>query len=303
MARSPEMGKHRTGYGEEPERDCSMSASGDHAGPAETIFRRHGLALNCRAPGGQGETFVFQHGLCGDAEQTFQVLPERSRIRPITLECRGHGGSEPGDLAELTIATFAADVAALVDERIGHSVILGGISMGAAIALRLAVQRPDLVRGLVLARPAWVTDAAPVNMRPNAEAGRLLLEHDPATARAMFAAGATAQRLGAEAPANLDSLLSFFDRRPTPVTAALLTQISDDGPGVGEDAVAALRVPTLVIGNDHDSVHPLSIAAALADLIPGAQSVVITSKAVDRAAYVTEFRNALARFLAALVSA
>ena len=46
--------------------------------------------------------------------------------------------------------------------------------MGAAIALRLAVKQPELVRALVLARPAWVTEPAPPNMQAYAEVGELL---------------------------------------------------------------------------------------------------------------------------------
>ncbi len=73
-----------------------------------------------------------------------------------------------------SIATFAEDVVGLIDHLALAPVVVGGISMGAAIASRLAVYRPDLVRGLILARPAWATAAAPANMRPNLEVGELL---------------------------------------------------------------------------------------------------------------------------------
>ncbi len=172
--------------------------------------------------------------------------------------------------------------------------------MGAAIALRLAVTKPHLVRALVLARPAWVTEAAPANMAPNAEVGRLLAVLPPDQAREVFAVGATARRLAAEAPDNLASLMAFFGRAPQAVTAALLQSISADGPGVSADELRRIGVPTLVIGTARDAIHPLEHAEALAALIPGAQLEIITSKADDRTRHGVEFRAALASFLNAL---
>jgi pimeloyl-ACP methyl ester carboxylesterase len=104
-------------------------------------------------------------------------------------------------------------------------VIIGGISLGAAISLRLAVKRPDLVRALVLARPAWLTASAPENMIPNAEVGHLLTHLPPPAAKAAFLAGPLGQRLAAAAPDNLASLTGFFAREPIEVTAALLSSI------------------------------------------------------------------------------
>jgi len=69
------------------------------------------------------------------------------------------------------------------------------------------------------------------------------------------------------APANLASFDGFFSRMPQAITAALLQAIAADGPGVAEDEVRAIKVPTLVIGHGRDEVHPLAYAEALAALI------------------------------------
>jgi pimeloyl-ACP methyl ester carboxylesterase len=258
---------------------------------------RDGVALHVDDGGGPGTPVVFQHGLCGDARQTAEVFPPLPAFRRLTLECRGHGRSEAGDPTALTIATFADDVAAVIEALGSGAVVVGGISMGVAIALRLAVRRPDLVRGLVLARPAWVTRAAPDNMRPNAEVGRLLATLPPAAAREAFLRGPTARRLAEHAPDNLASLTTFFDREPLAVTAALLQAIAADGPGASEREVGAIRVPTLVLGTDHDLIHPMAHAEAIAALIPGARLAAVTSKAESRARYVADVRAALRSFL------
>ena len=78
---------------------------------------------------------------------------------------------------------FAGDILAAADAHDARRFVAGGISMGAAIALRLAVRHPDRVAALILARPAWVDTAAPENMRPYAEVAALLARMSPSDAR------------------------------------------------------------------------------------------------------------------------
>lgn len=258
-----------------------------------TSSRRPRLSV---AETGQGRPVLFQHGLCGDARQPADVFPLDS-FRCVTVECRGHGNSEPGETDVLGIATFADDIARILDERRSGPLPIGGISMGAAIAMRIAVQRPDLVSALIIARPAWVAGAGPESMQPNAEVGALLTGHEAAEARAIFEKSDTARRLAAAGPDNLASLRGFFSRTPLDVTAALLTRISADGPGVTEDQIARLSIPTLVIGHTRDVVHPLAMAQRLAAIIPGSRLATIPAKADGLDDYRTAFRDCLRTFL------
>jgi pimeloyl-ACP methyl ester carboxylesterase len=253
------------------------------------VLERDGLALTAHERGA-GMPVVLQHGLCGDARQTFEAFPDLPDVHLVTLDCRGHGQSEAG--GPYAIRTFADDVAALIATLPGP-VVLGGISMGAAISLRLAVMRPDLVRGLWLVRPAWLTGDGPANMAPNAEVGRAIAAKD----KDGFAAGATAKRLALEAPDNLASLMGFFDRQPLEVTSALLTLIASDGPGVTVAQVAALRVPTLVCGCADDAIHPLTLARELAAMIPGARFVEVPPKGRDKPAHLATLHVAITDFL------
>jgi pimeloyl-ACP methyl ester carboxylesterase len=255
---------------------------------------RDGLRLAVHGDGSRGPALVFQHGLCGDAGQVSEAMAGAAPQRWQALECRGHGASDAG--GEISIATFAGDVAALVETQ-GTPAVLGGISMGAAIAARLAVTRPGLVRGLILVRPAWVTAPGPANMVPNAEVGALLTRLPSDAARATFATGATAQRLAAEAPDNLASLMGFFGRAPQDGTAQLLTSISADGPGITPDDLRALRLPVLVCGTGADAIHPMAHAQALASLIPGARLVTLPPKGRDKPAHLAALAGALTAFL------
>jgi len=261
-----------------------------------TSHQRAGVRLRV-AETGAGPAMIFQHGLCGDAGQPLDVFPSDEGWRCITLECRGHGGSDAGAGENFSIAAFADDLIALIEARALAPVALGGISMGAAIGLRIAAKRRDLVKALALVRPAWLDAAAPDNMEPNALVGDLMRRFAPAQARERFEALEIVQRLQRDAPDNLASLRGFFARQPIAVTRELLCRVSADGPGVSADEIAALRVPALVVGCGRDFIHPLALAQALAARIPGARFVEVAAKADYPQRYRDETRSALANFL------
>lgn len=264
---------------------------------AMTTLARGGLTLCVSDQGGSGTPVIFQHGLCGDSSQTREAFPRLAGFRRITLECRGHGRSEAGDLKVLSIATFTDDVAALIECIDAGPIVVGGISMGAAICLRLAVKRPDLVRALILVRPAWITAPAPANMEPNSQVGSLISEYPPEDARKIFMQSEMAMHLSQVAPDNLESLKGFFGRKPHEVTAALLKLISNDGPGITDPEVHALAVPALVVGHERDYIHPYSHAEALADLLPNSTLKAITPKAASKELYISDLHNDISEFL------
>ena len=243
--------------------------------------------------GGEGLPVIFQHGLGGDEAQVAEVFPDGQGIRRLTLECRGQGKSSLGNANEISIANFAGDILAFADSRGVDRFVIGGISMGAAIAMRVTIKNPTRVRALILARPAWLWGAAPENMKPFVEVASCLRQRTLED----FESSATAQRLAREAPDNLASLRKFFSVKDREATATLLATIAGDGPGVNEAEVRAIAVPTLIIGHKIDAVHPLEFARTLASKIAGSQFVEITPKATDKPRHVAEFRTNVAQFL------
>jgi pimeloyl-ACP methyl ester carboxylesterase len=241
----------------------------------------------------EGLPVIFQHGLGGDEAQVAEVFPDGGGIRRLTLECRGQGGSGVGDPKQLSIATFADDVLAFADSRGVDRFVIGGISMGAAIALHIAIRHPERVSALILARPAWLWNAAPENMKPFVEVASYLRKRSVSD----FEASSTAQRLAREAPDNLASLKKFFAVNDRSATASLLSAIAADGPGVSEAEVRNIAVPTLALGHKIDVVHPLEFAKTLVSRIAGSQFVEITPKATDKPRHVAEFRANVAQFL------
>lgn len=259
-------------------------------------FARHDVTFR-GWDGGAGTPIVFQHGLGGDEAQVAENVPEKDGWRRLTLECRAQGQSSAGDASKFSIAAFADDVLDFATSRGVDRFVVGGISMGAAIALRIAACEPRRVAALILARPAWLFDAAPENMQSIAEVARYLKSPDPVAARAAFKDTPLARRYAVEAPDNLATLLNHFGAEDRITRANLLGAIAADGPGVSLDQVRAVRIPTLVIGHAVDAIHPLGMAEALAATITGARLAIITPKAVDKARHVAEFRDAVSAFI------
>ncbi|MFB2565238.1 alpha/beta fold hydrolase [Rhizobium sp. IMFF44] len=246
---------------------------------------------------GKGLPVVFQHGLGGDEAQVAQNVPAAA-IHRLTLECRGHGASALGNARPFSIRMFAEDVLAAATAYGFDRFIVGGISMGAAIALHLAHHHAHRIAGLVLVRPAWTFEVSPDNLAPIRAVASLILSHPIAEAKRRFIASETGQRIASEAPDNFSSLLGYFDRPDAVAFASVLADIAADGQDVPQAAAAVLAVPTLIIGNHHDAIHPLSCAQTLANVIPGASLAEVTAKAVDKNRHFAEVQDAIAHFLA-----
>jgi pimeloyl-ACP methyl ester carboxylesterase len=105
---------------------------------------------------GSGEPLVLVHGSWGDHHNWAAVAPPLSEaFRVVVYDRRGHSQSEapPG---QGSFAEDALDLGALIEQLGAAPAHVVGTSGGAAIALRLAGQRPDLFRTLVAHEPPLV---------------------------------------------------------------------------------------------------------------------------------------------------
>jgi pimeloyl-ACP methyl ester carboxylesterase len=102
---------------------------------------------------GHGPLVVLVPGM-GDLRAAYRFLAPALRDAGYQVACtdlRGHGESDTS-FSSYGDAETAGDVAALIDELGGPAVVVGN-SMGAAAAVMMAAERPELVRGLVLVGP------------------------------------------------------------------------------------------------------------------------------------------------------
>lgn len=103
---------------------------------------------------GSGKPLVLVHGLGTSREIWHRVVPELARERRVVLvDVPGFGESDSlGDGFEFDEVALAIGDA--VAERVQEPYDLLGTSLGGALALTLATERPGSVRHLVLAAPA-----------------------------------------------------------------------------------------------------------------------------------------------------
>ena len=101
--------------------------------------------------GGDGEPLLLVHGLGGAAANWLALapllLPGRRLLVP---DLPGHGGSAPLPAAP-SLNAYADRLGRLLDLDGAAPAAVVGHSLGGAVALRLAIRRPEPVRGLVLA--------------------------------------------------------------------------------------------------------------------------------------------------------
>jgi pimeloyl-ACP methyl ester carboxylesterase len=152
------------------------------------------------------------------------------------------------------------------------------------------------VTGLVVGRPAWLGETVPERLRIYLDVADLLQQHGADTGLQRLLTSERYRRVASESPDNAASMRSFF-QRDLESTVALLGRLPAQSSGVSIEQMAGLSLPTLVIANERDYVHPLAMATEVAELIPGATLAILPAKDVDREGYVAGFKAALGAFL------
>jgi pimeloyl-ACP methyl ester carboxylesterase len=231
---------------------------------------------------GDGIPLILQHGLTADIRQPLEIAPAVEGVRLVRMDMRGHGETHPlGPEAGFTFAQMAADVLALADHLRLGAFVIGGISMGAGIALSVASLQPGRVRGLILIRPAWLDEPAPPSLEVMREAGRYIQQFGVTVGKSRFQESALYRAVAAQVPYAAQGLLAQFDHPRAAEAVVRLLSIPGSQPVGDRAAWSQLAMPTLIIGNAHDPTHPLSMAQALAAWIPNSRFIEVPPKAVS----------------------
>jgi pimeloyl-ACP methyl ester carboxylesterase len=247
---------------------------------------------------GQGFPFVFQHGLGGDVHQTQDLFVAPLPFRLLTLDCRGHGETRPvGDPAYLGFTPFADDLVALLDKLHLQQAVVGGISMGAAVALNFALRYPQRVQALVLVRPAWLHEPLPANLQVYPRIAALIRRAGAAQASEHFKQTEEYLELQRTFPVAAASLLTQCTRPRAEETVDILERLPRDAPNRNQEDWTHIHVPTLVLVNEHDPIHPFRYGEVLAYAIPGATLEQVTPKAIDAHQHARDIQHAIERFL------
>jgi len=237
-------------------------------------FTHRGRRIAFREYGAGPRAVVLTHGLLMDNRMYTHlgpVLADRGH-RVIAVDMLGHGESDqPHEMTSYSMPQFGADIVALLDQLEIPQAVIGGTSLGANVALEVAVAAPDRVRALILEMPVLenALPAAAAAFVPLALA--LRVSH-----RTMGAIAAIARRIP-RTHFLIDVMIDFIRRDPVASLAVL------DGLIFGRVAppIASRRAlvqPTLVIGHPSDPIHPFSDADRIARELPNAR--LVTAKSI-----------------------
>jgi pimeloyl-ACP methyl ester carboxylesterase len=230
---------------------------------------------------GEGQPLVCVHGTLGDFRTWYAVLgPLSKKHRVIAVSLR-HFFPEHWNGAgdDYRMAQHLADVVAFIEHINPKPVDLMGHSRGGHICFRVAQQRPDLLRKVILAEPGGDLDATldPVAVpsgTPSAMSARMLIsvqkvrDGDIDGALQNFVDGIDGEGAWRRLPAAAKQQLRDN-------AATLLGQSHEARKPYSKTDAQAIRTPTLLIGGA-DTTGSLSVNwRVLAQHIAGAKTAVI----------------------------
>jgi pimeloyl-ACP methyl ester carboxylesterase len=199
---------------------------------------------------GDGEPLLLMHGGLVDSrflEPNLGPLAERFHV--YTPDRRGHGHTPDVD-GPITYQLMADDTIAFLEQVVGAPAHLVGHSDGAVVAMLVAMQRPDLVKRLVMISGGFDKsgEAAPD------------MEFDSDGVVEFLGPG-----YGEVSP---DGEAHF------PVVAGKIGEMARNEPHVDPAALAAITARTLVMYAD-DDLMTLAHAVAMFDALPDAELAVV----------------------------
>jgi 2-succinyl-6-hydroxy-2,4-cyclohexadiene-1-carboxylate synthase len=249
------------------------------------------LTLNYVTEGGPGQPLVLVHGFTQTQAAWEPVAARlRARWRLVRVDLPGHGGSAG-------VRVGFEEAAALLGECGGRAAYVG-YSLGGRLCLRLALDRPELVRSLVLlgASPGIADPAARAERRAADEALAAGVERDGVAAFLdRWLAGPLFATLPQELAGREDRLVN------TPEELAAALRLLGAGAQVPLwDRLARLRCPTLLVAGALDAKFAALAAemaaaigpAAHLQLVPDAGHAAHLERPAELAALLDEFLTA-----------
>ena len=135
----------------------------------------NGITLAFEDSGGSGPAVILSHGFLMDHSMfDAQVAALKNSYRVITWDERGFGGTRAE--ADFTYWDSANDVLALMDHLNIASAVVGGMSQGGFLSLRVALTAPERVKALILIDTQAGTED-PATIEPYNQLHAAWLEH------------------------------------------------------------------------------------------------------------------------------
>lgn len=236
---------------------------------------------------GEGPFVVLSHALGCDLHMWDGVAALLARAHTVLrYDHRNHGKSErvPGPLRMAQLAEDAAEL--IAREAGGEPVHFVGLSMGGMTAQALAVQRPELLRSVVIANSAaHYPDQAPWQTRAATVAAQGVVAIAPGAVARWLTPAFAATAEGRVAVQALHDTLVATDAQGYIASCNAVAAIDF------RESNRRISVPTLVIAGAQDEATPPAMSDAMVAAIPGARLATIDAahlSAVERPVEFTE---------------
>jgi pimeloyl-ACP methyl ester carboxylesterase len=255
---------------------------------------------------GDEEPVVLVHGLGGQWQNWLENIPRLALDRRVVaMDLPGFGLTpEPDDNEGMSITRYGRFVNGLCDELGLREVELVGNSMGGYIAAEVAIQFPERVKRLVLVSAAGISSAETLQA-PILMFGRV--------ATAIVTNTAARHRKLAARPLTRHSSLLLVARHPRLLKPDLAYEGFFKGAGKPgfdgalracldydfRDRLPEVKVPTLIVWGEKDSIIPVRDADEFERLIEDSRKVVMKDTGhISMAERPTAFNDVLVDFLA-----
>ncbi|MER5433965.1 alpha/beta hydrolase [Streptomyces sp. NPDC002588] len=247
-------------------------------------------------------TVVFSHGYCLNQDSWhFQRAALRGVVRTVHWDQRSHGRSARGvdqlkDGVALTIDQLGRDLKAVIDAAVPEGpIVLVGHSMGGMTVMALAAQYPELIRERVVATAFVGTSSGrlgEVNFGLPVAGVNAVRRVLPGVLKALGQQAALVEkgrRATADLFAGIIKRYSFASRDVDPAVARFAERMIEGTPidvvaefypaFTDHDKTEALALfadmPVLVLAGIGDLVTPSEHSEAIADMLPGAELVLV----------------------------
>jgi pimeloyl-ACP methyl ester carboxylesterase len=228
---------------------------------------------------GEGIPVVLLHGL--SSTRHYVVMGsralQRGGHRVIGFDARGHGVSSPApSAAAYGYDELSADLSALLDALEVPRAVLAGGSMGAHTILRLALDEPERVAGLVVITPAY----DPVAFEDEARLRRYDALSDGMRRDGVegYLSAYDVERLPAawQQPVATFVRQSLARHEHLDAVADALRAVPRSRPFADLHALELIECPAVVVASrdEADPGHPLALGEAYAELLPHGRLVV-----------------------------
>lgn len=206
--------------------------------------------------------FPFSHDMWGP-----QIELLKDRFRVIAYDLRGHGKSGVGD-GQFVLEFFVDDLVALLDQLKIEKAVLCGLSMGGYIALRATERNPERVRALILADTQSKADSNEAKLRRAAAIKSIQTSGVKSYADSFLKSVFTTQSLSSNNEGVEKIRQIIRSNSAQGMCGALLALLSRTDT---TDALSGIKVPTLILVGEEDTLTPPSAAGEMRNKILGSQ--------------------------------